>query len=160
MYELKKYNNEMQNDVISFFEAVLPESGRKLDLNGKHKAFQDIQKNYEKFWCMYDGSRLIGTVAINGMDEKNCELKALYLYSKHQGQGLGYKMISEAVRCARETGYQKMYLDTLSTSKRAIHLYESIGFEVTDRYNENQTADVFMVKNRLLEEGNDKKAYS
>ena len=33
------------------------------------------------------------------------------------------------------------YLDTLSSSKRAVHLYEKAGFEQTERYNDNYTAD-------------------
>ena len=39
------------------------------------------------------------------------------------------------------------YLDTLSSSKRAVHLYEKAGFEQTERYNDNYTADIFMVLN-------------
>lgn len=39
------------------------------------------------------------------------------------------------------------YLDTLSSSKRAVHLYEKAGFEQTERDNDNYTADIFMVLN-------------
>ena len=35
----------------------------------------------------------------------------------------------------------------LSSSKRAVHLYEKAGFEQTERYNDNYTADIFMVLN-------------
>lgn len=38
-----------------------------------------------------------------------------------------------------------MYLDTLSSSTRAITLYEKAGFVITERYNENRDADIFMV---------------
>lgn len=38
-----------------------------------------------------------------------------------------------------------MYLDTLSSSKRAVRLYERAGFQQTERYNDNYTADTFMV---------------
>lgn len=37
------------------------------------------------------------------------------------------------------------YLDTLSSSKRALALYEKAGFVITERYNENRAADIFMV---------------
>lgn len=39
------------------------------------------------------------------------------------------------------------YLDTLSSSKCAVHLHEKAGFEQTERYNDNYTADIFMVLN-------------
>ena len=38
-----------------------------------------------------------------------------------------------------------IYLDTLSSSKRAVRLYERAGFQQTERYNDNYTADTFMV---------------
>ncbi|WP_333860533.1 hypothetical protein [Clostridium sp.] len=37
-----------------------------------------------------------------------------------------------------------MYLDTLSSSERAIKLYQKNGFVKTVRYNDNMAADVFM----------------
>lgn len=40
-----------------------------------------------------------------------------------------------------------MYLDTLSASNKAIKLYEKYGFTVTERYNDNKNADLFMVLN-------------
>ena len=64
MYTIRQYTNELQNDIINFLENVLPESGRKLDLDGRHNFLMYIQDVYEKFWCLYDGERLIGTVGI------------------------------------------------------------------------------------------------
>lgn len=145
MYELKLYQDEFQNDILRFYTEVLPESGRKLELNGRHKVLSNISKHYEKYWCLYDEYRLIGTVAVRGIDEQTCELKSLYLYRAYQGKGLGYRLLSKAIEYAREKGYLEMYLDTLSTSERAIRLYQSAGFTPTNRYNDNQFADVFMV---------------
>ena len=129
-YEIVVYEEKLKEDVIEFYRNVLPESGRTLDLSGKHKVFQDIKNNYEEFWCLFDDNHLIGTVGINRMlNEKCCELKALYLYINFQGKGLGHMLLDEAVEYAKSKGYQKMYLDTLSTSKKAIHLYKSTGFK-------------------------------
>ena len=38
-----------------------------------------------------------------------------------------------------------MYLDTLSSSKKAIRLYEKTGFVKTERYNDNYMAEIFMI---------------
>lgn len=40
-----------------------------------------------------------------------------------------------------------MYLDSLSTSKRAIAMYRRTGFADTEKYNSNERSDVFMVLN-------------
>lgn len=42
-------------------------------------------------------------------------------------------------------GYKEMYLGTLSTSREAISLYKKMGFVMTERYNSNAEANVFMV---------------
>lgn len=46
---------------------------------------------------------------------------------------------------ARTLGYKRVYLDTISTSKDALNLYRKAGFVETDRYNDNNHADAFMV---------------
>ena len=144
MYTVKQYTPKLKNDIINFLEKVLPESGRKLDLEGRHCFLMHITDVYDKFWCLYDGEHLIGTVGIKRITEQKCELKTLYLYCRYHGQGLGYQLLSTAIGYAKEAGYLEMYLDTLSTSKRAIHLYEAVGFTLTDRYNDNFMSEIFM----------------
>ena len=36
MYTVKQYTPKLKNDIINFLEKVLPESDRKLDLEGRH----------------------------------------------------------------------------------------------------------------------------
>lgn len=51
----------------------------------------------------------------------------------------------QAINMARTLGYKRVYLDTISTSKDALNLYRKAGFVETDRYNDNNHADAFMV---------------
>ena len=51
----------------------------------------------------------------------------------------------QAVDFAKQLGYEKTYLDSLSTSKKAFDLYGKVGFVQTQRCDQNQIADVFMV---------------
>ena len=94
---------------------------------------------------MLDGEEIIGTAALKRMDERRCELKFLYLYKRFQGKGLGRKLLETVIWEAAHRGYREMCLDTLSTSVRALALYEKVGFVRTERYNENHDADIFMV---------------
>ncbi len=144
---IKEYTNteSEQNEVLHFLEAVLPESGRKLDANAIEQYVKSLEQ-FEKIWCLYDGSILIGTVGIRRLDEINCELKALYLYSKYYGQGLGYWLLSTALEEAKRAGFVAMYLDTISTSERAIRLYKAVGFTEIPQYKETIRSDVFMKK--------------
>ena len=145
--EIVKYKREYQEKLVCFLKKCLPESGRALDINGRHKAYSDIEKYYSQFWCLFDDNEIIGAVAVKKVSEESCELKSLYLLEKYHGRKLDYELLQTAASYARAEGYKKMYLDTISTSTRAVSLYEKAGFVYTDRYNENYIADVFMVMN-------------
>ena len=99
--------------------------------------YLNVSRNFEAFWIMLDGKEVIGTAALKKIDEFCCE--------RFQGRGLGANLRETVIAEAKRTGYREMYLDTLSTSTRAITLYEKAGFAITERYNENRDADLFMV---------------
>lgn len=47
---------------------------------------------------------------------------------EYWGQGLGSRMLAEAVGTARENGFEQMELGVFSDNARAIHMYEKAGF--------------------------------
>lgn len=144
MFELREYKKAYNERLIEFLEKCLPESGRKLELCGRHQIYYDVESYFENFWCMFDGKNIIGTVALKKLDEKQCELKSLYLLKQYQGRRLGLKLLDTAISKAKERGCISIYLDTLSSSVSAVRLYEKAGFVKIERYNDNLMADVFM----------------
>ena len=144
-FEPVEYRKEYEPFLISFLEKCLPESHRCLDINGRHSYYLDIEEHFEGFWCMFDADSMIGTVAFAELDCKSCELKSLYLSEKYHGNGYGKKLLMYAISKAREHGYKKMYLDSLSTSTKAVALYRRVGFVDTEKYNSSIYSDVFMV---------------
>lgn len=144
-FEPVKYQKEYELFLIDFLEKCLPESGRVLDISGRHSFYKNIEKYFKAFWCMFDQEKVIGTVAVKELDDKSCELKSLYLFEQYHGRGYGKCLLEKAITYAKESGYEKMYLDSLSTSKKAISLYRKVGFVETERYNQNEHSDVFMI---------------
>lgn len=144
-FEPTEYNKTFESLLIAFLEKCLPESGRALDINGRHSYYLDIQNHFKKFWCMFDGENIIGVVAISELNVTACELKSLYLLECYHGMGYGKCLLNKAIVYAKECGYNKMYLDSLSTSKKAIALYRRTGFVDTEKYNSSVRSDVFMV---------------
>lgn len=133
-----------QKSVCLFLDKCLPESGRKFDPRMHHREFMDIAHNFEKFWCLFEDGVLIGTVAVRRMNDKEAELKSLYLFEKYHGRGLGRLLLETALKYAKDREYKTVFLDTTSSSEKAVRLYRKAGFVITDRYNENKTADIFM----------------
>lgn len=144
-FEPIKYKKDFEQLLIEFLEQCLPESGRDLDLQTRHAFYLDIEHSFKAFWCMFDDEKVIGAVGVKELDGASCELKSLYLLEKYHGMGYGKRLLSKAIAYAKEAGYEKMYLDSLSTSTKAIGLYRRFGFTDTERYNENERSDVFMI---------------
>lgn len=144
-FEPITYKKVYEPLLLTFLEKCLPESGRALDISGRHSFYMDIDNSFKNFWCMFDHDKIIGAVAIKELSDKSCELKSLYLLEQYHGRGYGKCLLQKAIVRAKEYGYENMYLDSLSTSKKAIALYRKSGFVDTERYNQNERSDVFMV---------------
>ncbi|TPX07439.1 uncharacterized protein E0L32_002091 [Thyridium curvatum] len=70
-------------------------------------------------------------------DAKYCELKRLYVYPSARGRNIARRLVVEALRAAKDQGYNEALLDTLESMTAAISLYRSLGFEETERYYPN-----------------------
>ena len=120
--ELMPYEKKNEKQLFDFLSVCLPESGRCLDLGGRHQYYRDISNHFVGFWCLWDAESIIGSVAISKLTNENCELKSLYLLEKYHRNGYGKQMLTHATAYAKKCGYQKMYLDSLSTSTNAVAL--------------------------------------
>lgn len=144
---IREYHQQDLENLLKFFENCLPESGRGFEPTGPHADLLHVEDTFEYFICLFEQEtgQIIGTCALKKMDERKCELKCVYLYSKYHGQGLGMKMSQRVIDMAKQRGYKEMYLDTISrTSGRAIKMYERLGFERTEQYHDTVRSDVFM----------------
>jgi ribosomal protein S18 acetylase RimI-like enzyme len=54
------------------------------------------------------------------------------LLSEYREKGLGKKLIEEVISLSKEYGYRHIELDVSSSNKRAIHVYEQLGFQVAN----------------------------
>jgi putative acetyltransferase len=122
---------------------TLEESISYYESQGELHDMHDLQKNYFGtngiFLVMTDNDQIIGTGAIRKIDESICELKRLWLLFEYHGQGLGYRMMQELFRFAREKKYQRMGLETdQGHQNRAFDFYKRLGFYEIPRYSENE----------------------
>ena len=86
-----------------------------------------------------------GCVALRRVarDKSGCEMKRLWVDTAFRGYGLGRRLVHEAIAWAKRMGFKTMYLDTVPAAMpEANRLYAAMGFERTERYNENPLSDV------------------
>ena len=138
------YHDDLKSEVFRFTGDCFKELGKSFDPYGRHNFYHEIDSCFERFWCLADEDEVKGTVAIKKLNDTTAELKALYVDSSLRGQGWGYKLLDEAVSFARENGFSRVVLDTMSQYKDASRLYSRFGFTQIERYNDNPFADVFM----------------
>jgi len=91
------------------------------------------------FGCLINDNNVIGTIAIRKIDDG----KRMFVLPEFQENGYGRLLLEHAVKCAREQKYRKICLDTRKQFLVAQHLYRSVGFQETERYNDNERAELY-----------------
>ncbi|KHD24727.1 acetyltransferase [Vibrio caribbeanicus] len=95
--------------------------------------------------------KIVGGCGIAPFQGSNtvCELKKLFLLEGSRGHGIGQALSEQCLTYAKEQGFRECYLDTLTSMKSAIRLYEKLGFAHLDQPldgTEHSGCDVWMLK--------------
>lgn len=93
----------------------------------------------------------VGVVCLRRLSARVCELKRMYVKPKFRGRGIGRLLATRAIREAREIGYARVRLDTLSKLKEAVSLYGSLGFKEIGPYRVNPNKGVVFLELNLGE---------
>ncbi len=79
------------------------------------------------FMAERDGA-VVGCVAIVAHSPEVARLRWFLVDPSARGAGLGTRLLYDAVRFARDCGYKRITLRTISVLNAAAHLYRSAGF--------------------------------
>ena len=87
------------------------------------------------FIALDDNDNIIGGIGLAelGFMDDTAELQKLYLTDAAKGQGLSYKLIELVEETALNKGYNRIYLETHTNLKAAIHLYEKCGYKLIEK---------------------------
>lgn len=146
--EIQIFKSDMQPSVDDFFEKCFSAVGIPYSPVDRHADIADVEANYMQsgcFWCLFDNDVLIGTVAIRIIDAANkvVELKRMFVLPEYQGKGYGRFLLNHAIDYAGKQQYSKICLDTRKQFSAAQHLYRSSGFLETEKYNDNDKAELY-----------------
>jgi len=90
-----------------------------------------------------------GCVALRPLSDSICEMKRLFVRPAFRRKGLGRALALEAIQAGRSLGYAQMRLDTLTSLRKAIALYESLGFQRIEPYYESPSDRIVFMELRL-----------
>lgn len=71
----------------------------------------------------------IGTCALLPMKGGSFEVAKMTVSEQYRGLGIGRKLLAYVIEYARSLGAKRLYLETNSKLRNAIHVYESLGFQ-------------------------------
>lgn len=88
----------------------------------------------EELWVAEAQGQLLGCIMLCRSDDPDAGQLRLFLVDKEcRGQGVGRALTEALLQRAREVGYKRIVLWTASPLTAAIHQYEKLGFEQTER---------------------------
>ncbi len=92
------------------------------------------------FWVASIGQKIVGSIAIDGVhhDSKGGHLRWFIVAPENQGQGIGKRLLHEAVEFCRKKKFRRIYLWTFGGLDPARHLYEKFGFTLREEHQGNQ----------------------
>lgn len=101
-------------------------------------------------WIAYVDGAPAGCVAMRPLpdiaDGGTVECKRLYVADRYRRRGLSQALMAALEDHAAQAGHSAVYLDTKDDLHAAIRLYDQLGYERCERYNDNPQATIFMRK--------------
>lgn len=90
----------------------------------------------DALWWLQRDDEIVGCLGVDGQApasvvRRAAQLRWFYLAASTRGQGLGRRLLDDAIAFARRAGYDTLELSTHGDLQAAVHLYESAGFACT-----------------------------
>lgn len=141
-------------EIRKLFVEYADSLGFDLDFQGFQSEMQSLPGKY----APPDGALVLallnektaGCVALRRLSEDTSEMKRLYVRDAYRGYGIGRRLAIMIIEEARNLGYSRMRLDTLSSLKEAQQLYESLGFYDIEPYIFNPLPGARFMELRLV----------
>ncbi|MEQ1512466.1 MAG: GNAT family N-acetyltransferase [Lysobacteraceae bacterium] len=131
--------------VAAIIRSVMPEFGASgcgfaigdPEVDWMHRAYAEprsayfvIERNNASGQAVVEGGG--GIAPLSGGDAGTCELRKMYFLPGLRGLGAGAALMARCLDAAREFGFDRCYLETLTGMDAAMRLYERSGFRRID----------------------------
>jgi len=93
------------------------------------------------------GDEPVGSAGVRLLDATTAELTRVFVHDGMRGRGGAPRLVTAAEDAARELGAKVMILDTRNDLVEARTLYTRLGYEETDRHNDDLYAEHWFRKN-------------
>lgn len=135
--KIKPTDNPFIEQIIksSIVEFGLPMTGTAYEDKDTLNMFSAYQNKREVYYILEDNGTVVGGGGIKALENNTdnvCELQKMYFAPKIRGKGYGKIMFDKCMETAKEFGFTQCYLESASTLKAAINIYEKNDFKHLD----------------------------
>ena len=132
---------------LRYFEYLRQNPAVPIEIRNKDRRpeLDDLGKRYTdgsaSLLLAFLGEQLSGCAAVQLLPNRAgaAEMKRLYVLPEGRGRGTGRALVQACIAWARRRGAGELLLDTVPEAMPgAVRLYRSLGFEPTERYNDNE----------------------
>ena len=94
-----------------------------------------LVENRDGFWVAMVDRRIAGSIAIDGhqAETRAARLRFFIVDPEFQGQGIGSRLLREAIEFCKKAKFKRIYLSTFAGLDPARHLYEAFGFVLAEQ---------------------------
>ena len=112
-------------------EMNVPKKGSTYEDKSLDAMYESFQHKGAAYFVAEREGKLLGGGGIIQLQDAPadvCELQKMYLSAESRGLGIGEKLLGACLSAAREMGYKRCYLETMSDMNAAQALYIKNGF--------------------------------
>jgi len=142
-FTFRRGRNEDSAKVVEIIHTALREHGLVPEPNGVDADVNDIEGNYADhfFGVLELDGEVVASFALAELNETTAEIRKMYALASVRGKGLGKWMVAYLLDIARSSGYTLVELETASSLRTAMHLYERMGFVEVQSENKTERCD-------------------
>ncbi len=98
------------------------------------KVLQVLEKKIKRgeISAIFDGESPVALAGVNARFERCCQIGSVYVLPGYRGKGYGYSIVSYHIGRLFKR-YDRIVLFVHERNEAALHIYEKLGFERTDR---------------------------
>jgi GNAT superfamily N-acetyltransferase len=137
-FRLREATDDDSAAIRAVLVAVMAEYGLSSDLEADDADIHNVVASYAERGGSFrvvtsiEGD-VVGCGGLYPIDERQAEIRRMYLLPKVRGFGIGRKLLEELISLAEERHFERVVLETASVLKEAISLYRKRGFVPVER---------------------------
>lgn len=103
---------------------------------GLAEFFLRFDPAHDGFWLAMDGDRIVASITIDGSrrETDGAKLRWFIADEAYAGQGLGNRLMTEAMNFCRSKNFNRVYLHTIAGLHSARRLYDKFGFKLVKEH--------------------------